>query len=269
MGNPVRYTDPRGNICLDPWAPSGIHFDPNRDCEYPEGSTGAYWWRRDPIGENTAIISMPWVDEMDAEFWKKYPNSCGAAALYMFLKGEGKPVVFETLVQQLQPERPGGYDPYCGVYSDNGSWGAIPSPTPDPNGWNNKACVSADALASVARKYYGLNIEAGDNWTYKKANQKVKAGHPMLTLIRVDLTTTDFGHFVVIRGFDDAGWTVILNDSCPARRYGNRSASARRNAGERRREDWEKFDLSWASAVDAGNDPLAPGGHVRWGMAVK
>lgn len=56
--NPVNFTDPSGNICLDPWAPSGVHFDPNRGCDYPEGSTGAFWWRRDPLGPDTAIIDI-------------------------------------------------------------------------------------------------------------------------------------------------------------------------------------------------------------------
>jgi RHS repeat-associated protein len=112
-GNPVNYTDPSGQICLDPWAPAGVHFDPDRGCDYPKGSTGAFWFRKDPpkpLGEDTAIIDMPWIDEQSQEMWNRYPNSCGASALYMFLKGEGKSVEWEKLVQQLQAERPAGYD---------------------------------------------------------------------------------------------------------------------------------------------------------------
>ena len=32
--NPVVFTDPSGHICLDPFAPSGFHLDPNRGCGY-------------------------------------------------------------------------------------------------------------------------------------------------------------------------------------------------------------------------------------------
>lgn len=35
------FTDPSGHICLDPFAPSGFHLDPNRGCSYSAvGSTG-------------------------------------------------------------------------------------------------------------------------------------------------------------------------------------------------------------------------------------
>ena len=269
--NPVNLTDPSGNICLDPWAPSGVHFDPNRGCDYPEGSTGAFWWRRDPLGPDTAIIDMPWVDELSPQHWNKYPNSCGAVALYMFLRGENVTVDFQTLTIQLQQERDGGYDPYCCRYRDDGSWGIggtpIPSPTPDPLGWCNRACVSAETLASMARKYYSLNIESGDNWTHQEVYNKLVAGHPVIALIRVDLSTSQFGHFVTIRGFVDGGWTVVFNDSYPAYRYVNQSEEERRVAGEGRREGWNRFDASWASAVDRGEDPLSPHGHVRWAMA--
>ena len=271
--NPINLTDPSGHICLDPWAPSGVHFDPNRGCDYPEGSTGTFWWRRDPLGPDTAIIDMPWVDELSPQHWNQYPNSCGAAALYMFLRGENIPVDFHTLSVQLQQEREGGYDPYCCRYRDDGSWGIggtpIPSPTPDPLGWCNSACVSAETLAVVARNYYGLNIESGDNWTHQKMYNKLVAGHPVVALIRVNLSTNQFGHFVTIRGFVDGGWTVIFNDSYPAVHYVNRSVEERQLAGEGRREEWNRFDVSWASAVDRGDDPLSPQGHVRWAMAVK
>lgn len=100
---------------------------------------------------------MPWVDEMDWDSWVQYPNTCGAAALYMFLRGEGMVVDYPTLVQQLKAERPGGLDPYCG--SDATGWPAdIPTPTPDPTGWSNPDCVSAETLADVGRKYYGMAI---------------------------------------------------------------------------------------------------------------
>jgi RHS repeat-associated protein len=265
--NPINLTDPSGHICLDPWAPSGVHFDPNRGCDYPEGSTGAFWWRRDPLGPDTAIIDMPWVDEQSQEMWNRYPNSCGAAALYMFLRGEGVPVVYETLVQQLRNERPGGYDGYC---CSNGWNGAFPTPTPDPLNWCNEACVSADTLADVARKFYGLNIASGDNWTHQGVYEKVRAGHPVLTLIRSELSATPnyFGHFVVIRGFVDRGWTVVFNDSYPGEAYWRVSSEQRRQAGEKRVADWDVFDASWASSVDA-MDPISPGGHVRWAMAVR
>jgi RHS repeat-associated protein len=163
-GNPITYTDPSGQICLDPWAPSGFHLDPSRGCDYPVGSTGALWWRRDPLGPDTAVIDMPWVDEQSQQNWNRYPNSCGASALYMFLKAEGVSVNFDTLVQQLQNERPGGYNGYCcnnSVRDANGTY-MLPTATPDPLGWCNEACVSGEALASVARKYYGLDIISGE-----------------------------------------------------------------------------------------------------------
>ncbi|MBI4675948.1 MAG: C39 family peptidase [Chloroflexi bacterium] len=271
--NPINFTDPNGRICLDPWAPSGVHLDPNRGCEYPEGSTGALWWRRDPLGPDTAIIEMPWVDEQSEEIWNRYPNSCGVDALYMFLRGEGVPVVYETLVQQLQSERPGGYNGYCCRNQITGANGVdlLPTPTPDPLGWCNEACVSAAALADVAMKFYGLNIISGDNWTHEEVYRKVRSGHPVLTLVRSELTTTYFGHFVVIRGFVDGGWTVMFNDSYPGEDYWDvrgGSSEKRRQVGEGRREAWDKFDASWASSVDA-MDPLSPGGHVRWAMAVR
>jgi RHS repeat-associated protein len=266
LSNPINLTDPSGNICMDPWAPSGIHFDPNRGCDYPEGSTGVFWWRKDPLGPDTAIIDMPWVDEMDQTMWNKYPNSCGAAALYMFLGGEGVSVNFETLVQQLQAERPGGYDSYC----CSSGWGVFPTPTPGVDGWCNRACVSGEALANVARKHYGLDIVSGDNWTHQNVYNKVSQGHPVLTLIRSEVTTNPnyFGHFVAIRGFTDRGWTVVFNDSYPGEAYWNGSASERRKVGEKRGIDWNIFDASWASNVDV-MDPLSPGGHVRWAMAVR
>ncbi len=264
--NPTRYIDPTGRICLDPWAPSGFHLDPNRECDYPEGSTGALFWRRDPLGEDTAMIEMPWVDEMDQNMWNQYPNSCGAAALYMFLKGERVPVNFENLIHQLRKERPGGYDGYC--CSDG--WERFPTPTPDSEGWCNQACVSGEVLAKVARTYYGLNIESGDNWTHKKAFQKVSNGHPVLALIRAEMgrTRRHFGHFVVIRGFIDRGWTVVFNDSYPGEAYWNATSEVRRQVGENRAADWGDFDASWASAVDE-MDPLFSGGHVRWAMTVR
>jgi RHS repeat-associated protein len=266
--NPVNFTDPSGRICLDPWAPSGFHLDPNRGCDYPEGSEGRFWWRKDSLGDDTAIIDMPWVDEQSQEFWNQYPNSCGAAALYMFLEGEGIAVNFDVLIQQLRDERPGGYDGYC---CSNG-WGRFPTPTPDPKKWCNEACTSAETLADVARKYYGLNIASGDNWTREMVYKKVSDGHPVLTLIRAELGTRyppDFGHYVVIKGFIDNGWTVIFNDSYPGRAYWDRSYEERRQAGEGRQSDWETFDDSWASAVDKNMDPLSVGGLVRWAMAIK
>jgi len=265
--NPINFTDPSGHICLDPWAPSGVHFDPNRGCDYPEGSTGSFWWRRDPLGPDTAIIDMPWVDEQSLEMWKRYPNSCGAAALYMYLEGEGVFVNYDTLINQLRNERPGGYDGYC---CSNGWNGAFPTPTPDPLNWCNKACVSAKALADVARKYYGLNITSGDNWTHQSVYETVRAGHPVLTLIRSEISASPnhFGHFVVIRGFIKRGWTVVFNDSYPGEAYWGSSADQRRQVGEGREADWEDFDASWASSVDP-MDPLGPGGHIRWAMAVR
>ena len=215
---------------------------------------------------DTPIIDMPWVDEQSSEIWNQYPNSCGASALYMFLEGEGVSVNFDTLVQQLQGERPGGYDPYCCVYSSD--WPAvIPSPTPG-SGWCNRACVSAEILAEVARKYYGLNIESGDNWTRQRVHEKLMNGHPVLALIRADLGITTFGHFVVIRGLVNQGATVIFNDSYPNEEYWD-DPEARQASGEMRSTDWSKFDISWASYVDADMDPLASGGHVRWAMAVR
>ncbi len=272
--NPINFTDPSGQICLDPWAPSGIHFALDRGCDYPEGSTGSFWWRRDPLGEDTQIIDMPWVDEQSPEMWNQYPNSCGAAALYMFLKGEKVGVNFDTLVQQLQSERPAGYDGYCCHNRITGADGVtiLPTPTPDPLTWCNRACVSAETLADVARKYYGLDILSGDNWTHKTVYQKVRDGHPVLTLIRSELTTSLFGHFAVVRGFVDGGWTVVFNDSYPGEAYWDNaggSSSQRRDVGEERLAEWDKFDVSWSSTVDKGYDPLSPDGHVRWAMAVR
>ncbi|NJN99939.1 MAG: hypothetical protein HC875_40455 [Anaerolineales bacterium] len=272
-GNPVNFTDPSGHICLDPWAPSGVHFDPNRGCDYPQGSTGAFWWRKDPLGPDTAIIDMPWVDEQSQQNWNRYPNSCGASALYMLLKAEKSSVNFDTLVQQLQNERPGGYNGYCcnNSVSDANGTSMLPTVTPDPLGWCNEACVSGEALASVARKYYGLDIVSGDNWTHQQVFQKVSQGHPVLTLIRSELTTTYFGHFVVIKGFSNGGWTVVFNDSYPGEAYWDvrdGSPEIRRDVGEGREADWEDFDASWASQVD-DMDPMSPGGHVRWAMAVR
>jgi len=275
LNNPIRYTDPSGNICLDPWAPSGVHIDPNRGCNYPEGSTGALWWRKDPLGPDTAIIEMPWVDEQSSELWNKYPNSCGASALYMFLRGEGIAVDFDTLAEQLSSERPAGYDGYCCYNSvGDGADGILPTVTPDPLGWCNPACVSADTLANVARSYYGLNIESGDGWTHEEVYEQVRNGHPVLVLIRseVESTTRYFGHFVVIRGFVDGGWTVVFNDSYPGEAYWDYwggSATQRQQIGEERTSDWTTFDNSWASSVDSGFDSLSPDGHVRWAMFVK
>jgi RHS repeat-associated protein len=271
--NPINYTDPSGHICVDPWAPSGVHLDPNRGCDYPEGSKGSFWWRRDPLGPDTAIIDMPWVDEQSQKNWNRYPNSCGASALYMFLQAEGILVDFDVMVQHLQNERPGGYNGYCchNSVSDASGTSMLPTATPDPLAWCNKACVSGEALASVARKYYGLDIIAGDNWTHQQVFQKVSRGHPVLTLIRSELTTTYFGHFVVIKGFSNGGWTVLFNDSYPGEAYWDvrgGSSEIRREIGEGREAEWDDFDASWASHVD-NMDPMSPGGHVRWGMAVR
>jgi RHS repeat-associated protein len=208
--NPIRYTDPSGKICLDPWAPSGFHLDPTRGCDVVHSVM-----RKLPLGDDTATIDMSWVDEMDQQMWAQYPNSCGAAALYMFLEGEGVSVDFETLVQQLRDERPGGYDGYC----CSSGWGRFPTPTPGPGGWCNEACASGEALATVARNYYGLDIKSGDNWTHQEVFEKVSEGHPVLTLIRSEVQSADnyFGHFVVIRAFTNHGWTVVFNDSYPGR----------------------------------------------------
>lgn len=216
---------------------------------------------------DTPIIDAPWIDEMDPQTWEQYPNSCGAMALYMFLKAEHQQVNLPGLVNQLAAERPGGYDGYC--CSDG--WGIFPPPTPAPEPWCNAACVSAETLASVAQKYYGLAIESGDGWTRERVHTKLSQGHPVLALVRVDMSTTEFGHFVVIRGLVDQGATVVFNDSYPRndRATWDMSSEERRAIGEGRREDWYEFDASWASAVDHDLDPLAPKGHVRWAMAVR
>jgi len=228
---------------------------------------------------DTPVLPVPWMDEMAPENWDRFPNSCGAMALYMFLQAEHKQVDLSTLVQQLAAERPGGHDGYC--CSDG--WGRFPTPTPDPapEPWCNPACVSAEALADVARKYYGMAIESGDGWTRERVHAKLSQGHPVLALIRVDLRIHPpgrgdgaFGHFVVIRGLVDQGATVVFNDSYPGEQYwdergGPSRADERQAAGEGRREDWHKFDRSWASYVDKDKDPLAPEGHVRWAMAAQ
>ena len=218
-----------------------------------------------PPLEDTDILDIPWVDEMDPETWEQFPNSCGAMALYMFLQAEGRAVNLPTLIQHLREERPGGYDGYC----CSQGWGVFPTPTPDPLGWCNEACVSAEGLANVARNHYGLAIESGDNWTRERVYQKLLSGHPVLALIRVDLSTDQFGHFVVIRGLVNQGQTVVFNDSYPTERGWNWTSEERRAAGESRREDWRRFDASWASAVDQNKDPLAREGHVRWAMAAQ
>jgi hypothetical protein len=207
---------------------------------------------------------MPWVDEQSQEMWQQYPNSCGAAALYMFLRGEGVSVDFGTLVEQLRSERPGGYDGYC----CSTGWGRFPAPTPDPLKWCNNVCVSAETLAKVAREHYGLNIQSGDNWTHEMVYKKVSTGHPVITLVRAEITTNDFGHFVVVKGFTDGGWTAVFNDSYPGRAYWDVSSEERQQAGEGRVAFWDDFDASWSSSVDA-KDTLSPGGHVRWAMSVR
>ncbi len=223
------------------------------------------------------ILDVPWADEMTQDMRRTYPNSCGLLALYMFLQGEQKPVDLSTLAQQLRGERPGGYDGYCCRYDPN-TWTGVPAPTPDPLGWCNQACVSAEALAAVARKYYGMAIESGDNWTRTRVHQKLLDGHPVIALVRVNLAASPprrffggggFGHFVVIRGLINQEETVVFNDSYPASEGWNWTAEQRRAVGEGRQEDWAKFDSSWASAVDQGDDPMSPEGHVRWAMAVR
>jgi hypothetical protein len=147
----------------------------------------------------------------------------------------------------------------------------LPTATPDPLEWCNAACASGEALASVARKYYGLDIISGDNWTHEQVCQKVSQGHPVLTLIRSEISTNLFGHFVVVRGFSEGGWTVKFNDSYPGEAYWDaRSGSSeiRRKIGEGRDAKWVDFDKSWASHVDS-MDPISPDGHVRWAMSVK
>ena len=146
----------------------------------------------------------------------------------------------------------------------------LPTVTPDPLGWCNKASVSGEALASVARKYYGLDIISNDNWTHQQVYQKVSQGNPVLTLIRSEVTTNYFGHFVV-KGFTNGGWTVVFNDSYPGEAYWDKqggSPEKRRKVGEGREAEWDDFDRSWASRVD-DMDPMSPGGHVRWAMAVR
>jgi hypothetical protein len=204
---------------------------------------------------------------MDEYNWSQYPNSCGPAALYMFLAAEGIDVDYPTLVDQLRQEQPGGYDGSC--CRDD----LFPTPTPNPSGetWCNKACVSAEILAKTASKHYGLAIESGDNWTREMIHQKLMAGHPVLALVRSEFTTNYFGHFVLIRGLVDQGATVVLNDSYPGEEYWNVSAEERQAIGEGRRVDWYDFDRSWASHVDS-MDPLGGAdftGHVRWAMAVQ
>jgi hypothetical protein len=114
-----------------------------------------------------------------------------------------------------------------------------------------------------------MAIESGDNWTREKVHQKLSSGHPVLALIRVDLSTNQFGHFVVIRGMVDQGSTVVFNDSYPSNKLWDATSEQRRMAGESRRAKWRDFDRSWASAVDKGRDPLSPQGHVRWAMAAQ
>jgi len=256
--NPINLTDPSG---LKPiW------------CKLFPRHPGCQDEDQTPTFEDTPIIEMPWVDEMHQESWQLYPNSCGAAALFMFLRGEGiVDVNYHTLVDQLKRERPGGYDPYCGTDGTSPSYQGIPTPTADPFGWNNPGCVSAEALAEVARNDYNMMIDSRDNWTKQEVYNKLMAGHPVLALVRVNLSTDQFGHFVVIRGLVDNGERVIFNDSFPNNRQTTRNASPERRSrmGEGRQEDWTDFDASWASDVDEKYDPLSPQGHVRWAMAAQ
>lgn len=105
---------------------------------------------------------------------------------------------------------------------------------------------------------------SGDNWTRERVYQKLIAGHPVLALVRVDLSTNQFGHFVVIGGIVDDGETVIFNDSYPngRQRTWNMTTEQRQSLGAPRTEDWSRFDTSWASGVDTPR-------HVRWAMAVQ
>ena len=116
-----------------------------------------------------------------------------------------------------------------------------------------------------------MAIDSGDGWTRERIHAKLMQRHPVLALIRVDMSTDQFGHFVVIRGFVDRGATVVLNDSFPRddRETWQMPSDERRAVSEGRRADWNRFDASWASAVDQGKDPLAPNGHVRWAMAAQ
>ncbi|MBN1878417.1 MAG: C39 family peptidase [Anaerolineae bacterium] len=253
LNNPINYIDPSGYE-PDPLAPL-------------------------PSLENTPILDVPWIDEM-GDLWVKYPNSCGVMALYMFLHGEGLAVDLDTLVQQLRQQRPGGYDGYC---CSLGWGGQFPTPTPDPLGWCNRACVSAETLAEVARVYYGLTIESGDHWTRERVHHKLLNNHPVLALVRVELSTNQFGHFVVVRGLIDQGLTVVFNDSYPGsqRRYWRMTPEERQAIGDGREAEWSDFDRSWASQVDS-MDPQGKdtgghvgwasipefSGHVRWAMAV-
>jgi hypothetical protein len=155
---------------------------------------------------------------------------------------------------------------------ESDGWGQFPAPTPDPNGWCNETCVSSEALAIVARSF-GLSIDSRDNWTRTEVHQKLMQGHTVLALIRVDLSTHQFGHYVLIRGLVDQGATVVFNDSYP---NGNDSTwdmttEGRRGLGEARREPWTNFDRSWASSVDEKDPMGGPGfqGHVRWAMSVQ
>jgi uncharacterized protein YvpB len=256
-GNPVRYTDPSGY-----W-----YYDPSCDCiVYEEGvSYNTHPEYLYPGYPNIKPLEAPWVDEQTWEMRAEYPNSCGLLALYMFLQAEGKHVNLSTLARQLQGERPGGYDGYCCRYDS--SWEGVPSPSPDPLGWCNPACVSAEALADVARKYYGMEIESGDNWTSRRVRQKLVTGHPVLALVRVDLSTDQYGHFVVLRG--SSATEVVFNDSYPREEAWDWSPEERQAFGEGRTESWSQFDASWSSRVDINDDPLAPEGHARWAMAAQ
>ncbi len=226
---------------------------------------------------------IPWRDEKDPLEWATYPNSCGPAALYTFLEAEGKNVIYSDLIKQLQNEGTGSYDGYCCSNELYGFGVPVPTATPHPPNQCNKICTSAETLATVARKYYSLDIESHDFWSKQKVYEKLRAEHPVLALVRAYFTTDDFGHFVVITGLQDNGETVRVYDSYPDApsdtvAFGNTiidNEAARQAAGMNVAIEWDQFEASWSSDVDPKDPLLDPAlrktghGHVRWAMSVR
>lgn len=204
-------------------------------------------------------IRVDWVDEMSREHWIEYPNSCGPAALYMFLTGLGIEVDLDDLIANLRAERPGGYDPYCCL---DGS--EFQKYVPDPEGFCNPTCVSSEALASVARTHYNLDIESGSGWTREMVEDRLEEHTPTLILVRVNFSLNQFGHYVVVIGSE--GDYAIVADSYPSEAYWSSTSEERQAVGEERWVLWEDLLASWATKID-GRDPLG-GPHTHWGMSL-
>ena len=187
----------------------------------------------EPTPTATPVVKLPMEGDYHSQRWEtSTKNACGPTALLMVLDYYGQKQPLPQVIRSFKSSpTSGGFDPNCE---------------------QNPVCLSAGMLEKVAQKTYKLEAVAGDGWTFDQVYDALSRGQPVIADVTWRLEVGGTGHFVVIYGIDRDNKIVYYHDP-----YDGANLSA----------SWDEFSAAWNGPVDAG-DPLQPGGHRSWAMAL-